>query len=110
MRLVSQLAPQCPLCHAELQGENRAPFDCPECGETLYEARSSGFKWLRAIVCYAVAALYSWHKGWEPSFIVFIVSFYAIPALVIWRTVEQLFFPATRYEAGRSSVQTLDLS
>jgi len=73
------------------------------------ESHSSGYLWLRAIACYGAAALIAWQRGWEPSFIVFVVSFYAIPLFIIWRFIEQRIFPRKRFEVAPPPYQTLKI-
>jgi hypothetical protein len=56
-----------------------------------------------------MAVLIAWKRGWPPSFIVFVVSLYAIPMFLIWGVIEQFVFPPKKFEVARSPYQTLNL-
>jgi hypothetical protein len=75
----------------------------------LRESHSAVYMWSRVIGCYGIAALVAWKRGWEPSFIIFIVSFYAIPVLIAWRAIEQSIFPRKKFEIVPPTYQTLNL-
>ncbi len=100
--------PICPVCRTLLQTEGRARFDCAHCGTALKEARSVVYLLLRGIVCTSAAALLALKRGWEPSFIIFVLSFYAIPLFYLWRLIEVRLFPATRFEVVTSPLQHLN--
>ena len=66
----------------------------------------------RILVIYGVAAIWAWRRGWAPSFIIFVVSFYAIPVLLILGHIEgqlRRVFPPKRYVPRRKDVQTLGI-
>ena len=109
MRLQAFEYYHCPVCGAELHPEGRQRLDCPDCGTTLIEARSSAYGWPELVVCYGVASLIAWKRGWEPSFIVFVVSFYAIPVFIVWQSIKRTFFPPKSFRVAPSRIQKLGL-
>src|SRR5262249_40523081 len=105
--------PTCPLCNSELHRDDiRLPlFDCRQCGRKLQPVRSRAYLWTRFLICTGAATAYAWTHGFPGSFVIFVVSLYAIPALLIWSAVERAFFPPPkRFKPYPSPVfQTLGL-
>ena len=66
----------------------------------------------RTFVIYGVAAIWAWRRGWDPSVMIFVVSFYAIAVLIFFGQIEgqiRRFFPPKRYVPRRKDVQTLGI-
>jgi len=47
--------------------------------------------------------------GFEGSFLVFVVCFYAFPAIFLWDSVAQSLFPPKSFEPVKGPFQTLGL-
>lgn len=107
------LPPQqfCPVCGAGICPEGRSSFECPHCGKSLVVAESQAYRWTRLLCTYAIAAIWAWSR-WESSFIVFVVSFYAFPVMIVWRLIERNLrsvFPPKYSVPARSHFQTLGI-
>jgi len=112
MPLYDSHYPLCPICNIELNLEGRLRFDCPGCGNTLVFARSQIYRVFRVVGIVGTAAIWAWRRGWEPSFIIFVVSFYVWPVLLLWASIEgqiRRLFPPKRFEAQRKCLQTLGI-
>ena len=112
MPVTDSYLPRCPICGVDLHPEGRTWFDCPACGTTLVVSESRAYRIFRMICIYGSAAIWAWKRGWEPSFIFFVVSFYAFPVLLLWTALERhirLLFPSTHFEPKRSLFQTLGI-
>lgn len=104
--------PRCPSCDCllnPLQTRSRR-FNCPGCGATLQPLRTPAHRWLRLLGCYGAGAAAARIRGWDWWFIVFVVSFYAYPAVLLFDSVAVNFFPARQFEVVRGRFQTLGLS
>ena len=104
--------PTCPACGIDLNPEGRTRFDCPGCGKTLVVARSRVYWICRYLGIYGLAATWAWRRGWDPSFIVFVVSFYAFPVMWLWNSMERYFwriYPPANFELQRSLFQSLGI-
>ncbi len=101
----------CPLCHAELPPEliRRLRFDCPQCGKTLQGVRSTAYKLVRGLFIVAFGIVGAMKAGFEGSFLVFVVAFYALPGIFLWESVAQWLFPAKTFEPVKGPFQTLGL-
>lgn len=103
----------CPLCNRTLYGEDIrfGKFACPGCHRMLKPKRFPGYHWLRLAVCYGAGLAYAWTHGWNGSFVIFVVSFYALPALVLWAVIEVRLFPPKMFAptSASAAVQTLDI-
>ncbi|HET9408017.1 MAG TPA: hypothetical protein VFO39_12330 [Candidatus Sulfotelmatobacter sp.] len=104
--------PTCPICGAEVKSEGRARLECPGCRNTLVVHQSRLYRIFRTLAVYGTAAVWAWKRGWEPSFIVFVVSFYAIPVLLFLTFLEahvRRLFPPKRFDPQRKYLQTLGI-
>jgi hypothetical protein len=112
MPLIDSYSPLCPICGIELNPKGRLRFDCPGCGNALAVAESLIFKVFRVVVIVGTAAIWAWRRGWPPSFIIFVVSFYVWPVLLFWAYIEgqvRRVFPPKRFEPKRKYLQTLGI-
>ena len=112
MQVTDSYSPVCPMCGSELQTEGRVRLDCPGCGRTLVAAQSGIYRTFRFIGIYAAAAIWAWKRGWEPSFLIFVVSFYVFPVVHFWTPIESGFrrlFPPKRFEPAATYLQTLGI-
>lgn len=103
---------RCPICDAELNPEGRARIDCPKCGNTLFASRPRAYHVFRLVVLYGTAAIWAWKRGWPPSAIIFVVSFYAIPVLLVLGPIEgqlRRLLPPKRYVPRKKQIQTLGI-
>jgi len=112
MPVIDSYSPLCPICGIELNPEGRLRLDCPGCGNTLFAVQSRMYRVFRIVVVYGTAAIWAWRRGWDPSFIIFVVSFYAIAVFLIFGHIEgqiRRFFPPKRYVPRTKDVQTLGI-
>ncbi len=102
---------QCPNCSAVLTRPTiRAwRFDCPECVKQIRPVHRSSYWWVRGGVCAALAIGAALLKGFPWSSVIFVVSFYALPALFFWDILVMDLLPPMRFERTRSSVQVLGI-
>jgi energy-coupling factor transporter transmembrane protein EcfT len=62
-------------------------------------------------VCGVIAVVTARLRGWEDwSFLIFVVSFYALPVFVLWDTIVFNMFPPRKFEAVPSPFQTLGIN
>lgn len=101
----------CPICSERLTRIviRPAPFDCPHCVKQIRPIRTRRYRWVRAVVCGGIAIATAKLKGFDWSFLVFVVSVYAIPALLLWDIFALDLQPTIRFEPTQSSVQTLGI-
>jgi hypothetical protein len=78
----------CPICNAENRPRGWGQVECSRCRTLLRPARSGLLKCIRVVVFYDGSALIAWKRGWEPSFIIFVVGFYMIPVVFAWIYIE----------------------
>ena len=102
---------RCPICDGVL---NRAavrpgPFDCPHCLKQIRPIHRPIYRWARGGLCLALAIFAAKLKGFDWSFLIFVVSAYALPAFFFWDIFALDMFPPTRFEPTRSSVQILGI-
>lgn len=106
-------APQsCPLCGVPLHVNGRARLDCTGCGKTLVISESQAYKVARVILIYGLGAVWAWRRGWDPTFIIFVVSFYVLPIRIVWAIIERqirMAYPPKCLEPARPVFQTLGL-
>jgi predicted RNA-binding Zn-ribbon protein involved in translation (DUF1610 family) len=109
--LMGEALPTCPQCKVELRDADvrLVRFDCPRCGVALKPIRRATYVWVRALVCCGAAFFYAWLCGWNSSFVIFVVSCYALPAFVVWSIVERVLFRSKNFESAESSIQTLGI-
>ena len=102
---------QCPECLGVLMRDviRHGPFDCPHCRKQIRPTHRRSYLWLRAITCCAIAIAAVKLRGFEWSFLIFVVSLYAIPAFIFWDVIAFRLFPPTTFEAVKPSVQTLGI-
>jgi hypothetical protein len=104
---------ECPNCKGILtpQAIRLGPFDCPYCARSIKPIRRPSYLWLRTLVCVIIAVGAARRSGFDWSFLIFVVSFYAIPAFVLWDAIVFRFFPPTKFEpVSSSSFQTLGIN
>jgi predicted RNA-binding Zn-ribbon protein involved in translation (DUF1610 family) len=102
---------ECPECKGILtpQTISLGPFNCPYCGKYIRPVRRRSYLWLRVVICGVIAVATAKLTGWDWSFLIFVVSFYALPMLVLWDTIVFRLFPPTKFEAVASQFQTLGI-
>lgn len=100
---------KCPLCEGSLTRFciRPGPFNCPNCLKQIKATRTPAYKWARIGICAALAIAVSRLRGFDWSFLVFVVSIYALPALFFWDIFALDLAPALVFEPTRSSVQRL---
>jgi hypothetical protein len=88
------------VCHAGINPKDipMSKFDCIGCGTTLRRDLPRGYTKWQVRVCYAAATIYAWTHGWNDLSIVFVVSFYAFPAIIVWELLVPRFFPPKKIE------------
>jgi hypothetical protein len=102
---------KCPLCDGVLTRLAIRPgrFNCPHCLKQIRPVRQPGYRWARFGMCAAFAITLARLKGFDWSFLVFVVSVYALPALFFWDILALDLYPPTRFEPTRSPVQILGI-
>lgn len=106
-----ETSPQhCPVYRTQVAPEliGVARFECANCHAELVRMRGRGYWWLRLAVCYGAAIVICWTKHLG-SFMIFVVSFYALPFFFIWDREISKFFAPTRLERATGAFQTLGL-
>ena len=103
---------QCPECNGILTPHviRPGPFNCPYCSKDIRPVRRRSYLWLRFTVCGIIAVVTAKLRGWDWSFLIFVVSFYALPMLVLWDVIVFKFFPPKKFELVSSSFQTLGIN
>jgi hypothetical protein len=103
---------ECPQCKGILTLETKrpGPFNCPYCGKHIRPIGRRGYLWLRFAVCGVIAVVTARWRGWDWSFLIFVVSFYAFPVLTLWDVILFKMFPPTKFEPVRSPFQTLGIN
>jgi hypothetical protein len=104
--------PHCPACDCLLMPSQACQlrFDCPGCGTSLRPLRKPAYRWLRVLGCYGAGIAAARFRGWDWWFIVFVVSFYALPAAFLFDSIVLNFFPARQFEPVPGKFQMLELS
>lgn len=102
---------ECPECKGILTPHTirLGPFNCPYCTKYIRPVRRPSYLWLRFLVCAVIAVATAKLRGWDWSFLIFVVSFYALPVLVLWDLIVFRLFPPTKFEAVPSQFQTLGI-
>ena len=102
---------KCPVCSGTLTRAviRPGPFDCPHCMKQIRATHSSMYRWARIGICAAFAVAAARLKGFDWSFLIFVVSLYALPSLVLWDILALDLFPPIRFETNRSTFQTLGI-
>jgi len=62
------------------------------------------------VVCLFVAVVAARRRGFDWFFLIFVVSFYALPAFVFWDAVVFKLLPPTKFEPVPSPFQTLGIN
>lgn len=103
---------ECPECKGILTRESvrLAPFNCPYCAKCIKPARRPGYLWLRTLVCAIIAIAIARWRGFDWSFLIFVVSLYAVPVFFLWDVLIFKMFPPTKFEAVVSPFQTLRIN
>ena len=103
---------ECPECKGILtpQTIRPGPFNCPYCAKYIKPVRRRSYLWLRLVICGVIAVVTARLRGWDWSFLIFVVSFYALPVLVLWDTIVFKLFPPTKFEVVASPFQTLGIN
>jgi hypothetical protein len=65
--------------------------------------------WLRTSGCLGVAIAAAKLRGFDWSFLVFVIGLYALPVFVFWDTIAFNLFPPTKFEPVQSPFQTLGI-
>ena len=102
---------KCPICDGVLTRAviRPGPFDCPHCVKQIRVTHGSTYRWARVGLCAAFAVSAAKLKGFDWSFLIFVVSLYALPSLLFWDVLALDLFPPIRFEANRSTFQTLGI-
>jgi hypothetical protein len=102
----------CPVCKGILTPETirPGPFNCPYCAKYIRPIRRRSYLWLRIVVCGVVAVMTARLRGFDWSFLIFVVSFYALPMLFLWDVIVFKLFPPTKFESVSSPFQTLGIN
>ena len=102
---------KCPICDGVLTRVviRPGPFDCPNCLKQIRPIRGPGYRWVRGGLCAALAITAARLKGFDWSFLIFVVSVYAFPALFFWDIFTLDLAPPMRFEPTRSPVQLLGI-
>ena len=103
----------CPECKGILTPETirPGPFNCPYCAKYIRPIRRrSSYLWLRTLVCGGIAVATAKLRGFDWSFLIFVVSLYALPAFVLWDVIVFKLFPPTKFEPVSSPFQTLGIN
>jgi hypothetical protein len=102
----------CPECKGILTPETirPGPFNCPYCAKYIRPIRRRSHLWLRIVVCGVIAVVTARLRGFDWSFLIFVVSFYALPVLFLWDVIVFKLFPPTRFESVSSPFQTLGIN
>ena len=87
----------CPECKGILTPETirPGPFNCPYCAKYIRPIRRPSYLWLRILVCGGVAVVTARMRGFDWSFLIFVVSFYALPVFILWDVIVFQLFPPT---------------
>jgi predicted RNA-binding Zn-ribbon protein involved in translation (DUF1610 family) len=103
---------QCPACNGILTPDVIRPvsFNCPYCSKYIRPVRRRGYFWLRFAVCGIIAVITARVRGWDWSFLIFVVSFYALPVLVLWDVIVFKLFPPKQFEPVSGPFQTLGIT
>ncbi len=103
---------ECPECKGILTRETirPGPFNCPYCEKYIRPIRRRSYLWLRFAACGVIAVVTARLRGWDWSFLIFVVSFYALPVLVFWDVIVFKMFPPTKFEPVSSPFQTLGIN
>src|SRR6185437_3937296 len=90
----------CPACNSvlRLRDIRLGQFNCPQCSKALRPVLTGARRWLRVIVPVGTGFAYAWTHGWNDSFIIFVVSLYIVPAMLVWGSLEINFFPPRKFE------------
>jgi hypothetical protein len=109
---VSTPIARCPLCQGTLTLETirASQFDCPHCTKLIRPVHRRSYLWLRGALCAVVAVGAVKLRGFDWSFLIFVISLYALPALFFWDVIVSRMFPPTKFEPVPSPVQTLGIS
>ena len=67
------------------------------------------YAWLRLSITLAIAIAAAKLRGFDWSFLIFVVSFYAIPVLFVWDSIAFGLFPPTKFRPVHSPIQTLGI-
>lgn len=102
---------RCPLCRGTLTRVHvrPGPFDCPTCLKRIRPVRSPEYRWARSATAAVLAITAARLKGFDWSFLVFVVSVYAVPVLFFWDIFSMDLWPPIHFEPVQSSVQTLGI-
>jgi hypothetical protein len=110
-RLRSLGIAKCPNCGGALNRTaiRAGPFDCPHCLKEIRPVRAPSYRWVRGGLCAVLAIGAARLKEFDWSFLIFVVSLYALPALFFWDIFAMDLSPPMRFEPAQSSVQMLGI-
>ncbi len=102
----------CPFCRGGLRRKDIRlyRFDCPHCFKALKPCFFPGYLWVRSLTSFGMGLAWAWHRGWTGSFVIFVVSFYALPVMILWDLVVRDFFLPKKIVPATSTFQTLGLT
>ena len=102
---------KCPICDGTLTrlAIRPYPFDCPHCRKRIRQIHRPIYRWARVALCAAFAITAAKLKGFDWSFLVFVVSAFALPAFFFWDILALDLFPPVRFQAAESPTQMLGI-
>jgi hypothetical protein len=103
---------ECPECKGILTPRTirPGPFNCPYCSKYIKPIRRRSYLWLRFASCGVIAVVTARLRGWDWSFLFFVVSFYMLPVLVLWDAIVFKVFPPKKFELVSTPFQTLGIN
>lgn len=102
---------RCPICNGMLTRLVIRPsaFDCPHCLKQIRPIRTRTYQLVRGAICGGLAITAAKFKGFDWSFLIFVVSIYAVPAFLLWDIFALDMHPPLRFEPSQSSVQMIGI-
>jgi hypothetical protein len=76
----------CPACKAPISAEDikSLSFECPSCRSFLRSDFPSWEKYLRWATFLGVTLWFAWRHGWDGGFVIFLLGFYGVPAMLAY--------------------------
>lgn len=112
MALASDQISECPECKGTLTRETirPGPFNCPYCAKYIRPVHRPRYLWVRGLICVILAVVTARWRGFDWSFLIFVVSFYALPLFVLWDLIVFKLSPPRKFEPVSSPFQTLTIN
>jgi hypothetical protein len=76
----------CPSCNAPISAWDikSLNFECPSCHSFLSLDFPCGEKYLRIATLLGVTVWFAWRHGWDGGFVIFLLGFYGVPAMLAY--------------------------